>query len=41
MSMQNLGTALRLRMQRGGVTEDQVDAIAAAIDEAASKIERI
>jgi DNA-binding PadR family transcriptional regulator len=40
-AMQNLGTALRLRMQRGGVTEEQVDAIAAAIDEAAAKVERI
>ncbi|WP_374573516.1 PadR family transcriptional regulator [Phenylobacterium sp.] len=40
-AMQNLGLALRLRMQRGDVTEEQVDAIAAAIDEAAGKIERI
>jgi DNA-binding PadR family transcriptional regulator len=39
-AMQNLGTALALRMQRGSVTEEQIDAIAAAIDEAASKVER-
>lgn len=39
-AMQNLGVALSLRMQRGEVTEEQVDAIAAAIDEAAAKIER-
>lgn len=39
-AMQNLGTALALRMQRGDVTEAQVDAIAAAIDEAAAKVER-
>jgi DNA-binding PadR family transcriptional regulator len=39
-AMQNLGVALSLRMQRGDVTEAQVDAIAAAIDEAAAKIER-
>jgi len=40
-AMQNLGVALGLRMQRGDVTEEMVDAIAAAIDEAASKIERV
>ncbi len=40
-AMQNLGVALTLRMQRGDVTETQIDAIAAAIDEAAGKIERI
>ena len=40
-AMQNLKVALGLRMQRGDVTEAQVDAIAAAIDEAARKIERI
>lgn len=40
-AMQNLGVALSLRMQRGDVTEAQVDAIAAAIDEAAGKIERV
>jgi DNA-binding PadR family transcriptional regulator len=40
-AMQNLGVALGLRMQRGDVTEEMVDAIAAAIDEAAAKIERI
>jgi DNA-binding PadR family transcriptional regulator len=40
-AMQNLGVALSLRMARGDVTEAQVDAIAAAIDEAAQKIERV
>ncbi|HEX5377116.1 MAG TPA: PadR family transcriptional regulator [Phenylobacterium sp.] len=39
-AMQNLGVALGLRMQRGDVSEAQIDAIAAAIDEAAGKIER-
>lgn len=40
-AMQNLKVALTLRMQRGDVSEEQVDAIAAAIDEAAAKIERV
>lgn len=40
-AMQNLSVALSLRMQQGEVTEAQVDAIAAAIDEAAGKIERV
>lgn len=39
-AMQNLATALRLRLQGERPTEAQIDAIAAAIDEAASKIER-
>lgn len=39
-AMQNLGVALSLRMKRGDVSEAQIDAIAAAIDEAAAKIER-
>ncbi len=40
-AMQNLGTALRLRMQQGSVAEDQVEALAAIIDEAAGRIERL
>lgn len=39
-AMQNLGVALRLRLQGERPTEAQVDAIAAALDEAAAKIER-
>jgi DNA-binding PadR family transcriptional regulator len=39
-AMQNLGVALNLRLQRGDVTEDQIDAIAAILDEAANRIER-
>ncbi len=39
-AMQNLGTALALRMQRGPVTEAEIDAMAAAIDEAAARVER-
>jgi DNA-binding PadR family transcriptional regulator len=38
-AMQNLGTALTLRLQREA-DEAQIDAIAAALDEAAGKIER-
>jgi DNA-binding PadR family transcriptional regulator len=40
-AMQNLSVALVLRVRTGGLTEQQIDAIAAAIDEAASKIERV
>lgn len=40
-AMQNLGVALRLRLQGERPTDDQIDAIAAAIDEAAAKIERV
>lgn len=40
-AMQNLGVALALRMKQGGVSEAQVDAIAAIIDEAAGKVERV
>ncbi len=40
-AMENLKTALRLRMAGGPITEDQVDAIAAAIDEAARKVEKV
>jgi len=40
-AMENLKLALRLRMGRGGLTDDQIDAIAAAIDAAATKVEKI
>lgn len=39
-AMQNLGLALRLRLQGERPTEAQIDVIAAALDEAAAKIER-
>ena len=37
-AMQNLKTALRLRLGSGPADEAAIDAIAAAIDEAAQKI---
>ena len=40
-AMQNVGVALALRLKRGDVTETQVDTIAAILDEAAGRIERI
>jgi DNA-binding PadR family transcriptional regulator len=40
-AMENLRVALRLRMARGPVTEEQIDAIAAAIDAAAVSVEKI
>ncbi|MDP3176231.1 MAG: PadR family transcriptional regulator [Phenylobacterium sp.] len=40
-AMENLGSALRIRLSQGAVTEAQVDAIARAIDEAAAAIERV
>jgi len=40
-AMQNLALALKLRLQGERPTEAQVDAIAAALDEAAAKIERV
>lgn len=40
-AMQNLGLALRLRLQGERPTDAQIDAIAAALDEAAAKIERV
>jgi DNA-binding PadR family transcriptional regulator len=40
-AMQNLGVALRLRLQGEKLTDEQIDAAAAVIDEAAAKIERI
>lgn len=39
-AMQNLGTALRLRMQRGGVSDNVIDIIVEAIDEVAARIEK-
>lgn len=39
-AMKNLETALALRMQRGDVTDAQVDGIAAIIDAAAGQVER-
>ena len=38
--MENLRTALRLRLERGRLTEDQVSAIAKALDDAAEAIEK-
>ncbi|HQN49594.1 MAG TPA: PadR family transcriptional regulator [Phenylobacterium sp.] len=40
-AMQNLHTALALRLRQGEISEAQVDAIAAALDDAAAKIERV
>lgn len=40
-AMHNLKTALRLRLASGGIDDDAVDAIAAAIDEAAQKIGKL
>lgn len=40
-AMQNLGVALKLRLQSARPSEEQVDAIAAILDEAAARIERI
>jgi DNA-binding PadR family transcriptional regulator len=40
-AMQNLKTALRMRLVAGGLDEAAVDAIAAAIDEAAQKIGKL
>jgi DNA-binding PadR family transcriptional regulator len=40
-AMENLKTALKLRMAQGGLTEEQVDAIAAAIDATARGVEKI
>lgn len=39
-AMQNLAVALKLRLQGEQPTDEQIDAIAAAIDEAAARIER-
>jgi DNA-binding PadR family transcriptional regulator len=40
-AMENLGTAVRLRLSSGDVTEAQVDAITKIVDEAASAVERV
>ena len=40
-AMENLRLALRLRMERGPLTEKQADAVAAALDTAATTVERI
>lgn len=40
-AMENLKMALRLRVSRGPLTGEQVDAIAAAIDAAAQRVEKI
>jgi DNA-binding PadR family transcriptional regulator len=39
-AMQNLGLAIGTRMRAGPVSEDQLDALVAAIDEAARKVEK-
>ncbi|RVT96638.1 PadR family transcriptional regulator [Rhodovarius crocodyli] len=39
-AMHNLKTALRFRMMRGGMTEEELGRIVAAIDEAARQVER-
>jgi len=39
-AMENLKLALRLRMERGPLTEAQIEAVAAALDGAAQAIER-
>jgi DNA-binding PadR family transcriptional regulator len=40
-AMENLKVALRLRMARGSIEDEQIDRIAAAIDEAAARVEKI
>jgi DNA-binding PadR family transcriptional regulator len=40
-AMENLKLALRMRVARGPLTEDQINAVAAAIDAAATGVERI
>jgi hypothetical protein len=39
--MANLKMALRLRLSQGGLTAEQIDQIAAALDAAARDIERV
>lgn len=39
-AMQNLGSAIGLRMRSGPVSSEQLDALVAAIDEAAGKVEK-
>jgi DNA-binding PadR family transcriptional regulator len=40
-AMENMASALRIRLAAGELSEEQVDAVAQAIDEAAAKIERV
>ena len=40
-AMENLRLALRLRVNRGPLTDEQVEAVAAALDAAATAVERI
>ena len=40
-AMENLKMAMRMRLSRGPVTEEQIAAIAAALDEAARKVEGV
>ena len=39
-AMQNLGSALQLRMRAGALSAEQLDTLIAAIDEAAGKVEK-
>jgi hypothetical protein len=39
--MENMKLALRLRLSRGPLSEEQIDAVAAAIDAAAISVERV
>jgi hypothetical protein len=39
--MENLKLALRLRLSRGPLNEDQINAVAAALDAAATSVKRI
>jgi len=39
-AMENLKTALRLRLSQGPMSEAQIDAVAAAVDKAAGEVER-
>jgi hypothetical protein len=38
--MENMKLALRLRLSRGPLSEEQINAVAAAIDTAATSVER-
>jgi DNA-binding PadR family transcriptional regulator len=40
-ALENLRTALRLRLGSGPLSEDQIDAIASALDAAAAQVERV
>lgn len=40
-AMENLKTALKLRVASGGLTDEQLDRIAQVIDEAAAKVEKL